>query len=180
MDIWEQHFGLVDDCLRACVFGDYIFRQNPPVDSAWLAIGDMCYADAVVSWNQLFGQRSQETHWSKLTKQIKIPEGGKLRPFGRDMILEYLSITDEEWIRYHKEMVDMRNVRIAHLNLSQSVDSIPNLNKAMWCSYLYRNWLTEALHLGNRIGLNISVSEQRAKDVTEIFKNKIHNAYNGI
>ncbi|GAB0153227.1 hypothetical protein MnBA_26270 [Marinobacterium sp. BA1] len=150
------------------------------MDSAWFAIGDMCYADAVISWNQLFGQRSQETHWSRLTEKIKIPEGDKLRPFGRDMIIEYLSISNEEWVRYHKEMVDMRNMRIAHLNLSQTVDVIPNLTKAMRCSYLYRDWLTEALHLGKRLGIDINISSQRAKDASEIFRSQIHNAYNGI
>lgn len=180
MNIWDQHFGLADDGLRACIFGDYIWRQKVDRKSAWVAIADMCYADAVISWNQLFGQHSQETHWSKLVSQLTIPPDDKLKLFGKEMIIDYLGISNDEWNLYHQRMVETRNVRIAHLNVTHSIDTLPNITKAMQCCYLYRDWLTEALHFGNRQGFNINVSEHRASDAVKIYKEQIYKAFNGL
>jgi|TARA_R100000501_G_C2612296_1_gene106593 hypothetical protein len=180
MDLWTQQFGLVDDCLRACVFGEYIWSQNPPEDSAWPALSDICYSDAIISWNQLFGQRSQETHWTKLVKNIEIPDGDKLKPFNKEMIITYLGIIEKEWEAFHKLMVDSRNTRVAHLNVGFSIYTLPNITKAMHTAYLYRDWLTEALHLGNRLGYNINVSQDRAKDAVEKYRELIANAYSGL
>lgn len=180
MDLWIQQFGLVDDCLRACVFCDYIWRQNPPEDSAWPAISDICYSDAVISWNQVFGQRSQETHWTKLVHKIEIPTDDKLKPFKQEMIAMYLGVTETEWEEFHKLMVNARNTRIAHLNVGYKIKNLPNITKAMHTAYLYRDWLTEALHLGNRIGYNIKISQDRAKDAVKKYREIIARSYNGL
>ena len=78
MDLWTQKFSLLDDCLRSCVFASHIWKKRPVEGSAWVNIADLCYTDAILSWNKLFGQRNQETHWSKLAPKVKIPEGDKL------------------------------------------------------------------------------------------------------
>lgn len=175
-----QHFGLADDCLRACVYADFIQRQNPYPDSAWSAMRDLCYSDAVITWNQLFGQKSQETHWSKLTSQIQIPAGDKLKPFNKQMIIDFLEISEQEWIDYHDLMVNMRNKRVVHLVAEFPLETMPNISKAMHCCYLYRDWLTEALHLGNRLGHKLTISDQRAQDVVKIFESQIIHAYKGM
>lgn len=179
MNILAQHFSITDNCLRACVYADFIGRQKVKRDSAWASIMQLCYAEAVLSWNQLFGQQSQETHWSHLVNEFTIPPEDKLKPFSKEMILRYLSISDEEWGRYHQSMVNVRNVRIAHLNVAHAIEVLPNITIAMHCCYLYREWLTEVLHFGNRQGFNIKISSDRASDAVKFFENQIREAYIG-
>lgn len=183
MDLWTQKFSLLDDCLRSCVFTSYIWEKKPQEGSAWVNIADLCYSDAILSWNKLFGQKNQETHWSKLSPQVKIPEVDALRPFDRDLIIEFLKISEEEWNNYHKSMVDFRNTRLAHLNMKQRVEMLPNLTLAMHCCYLYRDWLSEALRMANRSGQSghkIKVADQKASDSVKFFKEQIKLACNGL
>lgn len=180
MDLFSQQIGLVDDCLRACVYSDFIWKQNPPKDSAWLSIADMCYADLVISWNSLFGQNSQETHWKNFVSQITLNENQKLKIFDKEMLISYLNITESEWAAYHNEMVDTRNVRIAHLNVAKPIKQLPNLTIAMHCCYLYRDWLMELLQLKQNDGLPVKVSQQRAKDAVKIYSQQIQSAYVGL
>ena len=180
MDPWNQQLGLTDDCLRACVFADYIGRQKPPFESAWESIVDICYSDAIITWNQIFGQRSQETHWSKFVEKLEIPKGDKLKPFNKDIIISYLGVSEKEWAEYHQSMVDVRNVRIAHLNTDHSLETLPNITKAMHCAYIYRDWLLEAILLANRMGFNFKVSETRAKDAVNTYRAQIEKAYHGL
>ena len=177
MDVWTLHFGLIDDCLRSCVFCDYISRQNPPVESAWPAIADMCYSDAVMSWTQVFGQNSQETHWRKLVERLPIPPAENLKPFSQEMILSYLKISSNEWKAFHRSMLEMRNTRLAHMNISCGLDEYPNITYALQSAYIYREWLTESLLLGNRLGYKINVSEDRAEDAVLRYRNLIAKAY---
>ncbi|MCU8091650.1 hypothetical protein L5M18_08745 [Shewanella sp. SM20] len=178
MDIFSQQFQIIDNGLRGCVFGDYIVRNNTDNDHAWGSIMNMCYAEAVISWNQIFGQTSQETHWSKLVSQITIPPGDKLKIFNKEMILKYLKISEDEWVKYHQSMVDFRNVRIAHLNIQHTIEVIPDITKAMHCLYLYREWLTEVLHFGVRQGFNIKICNDKAADTVRCYKEQIHKAFN--
>lgn len=178
MDIFTLHFGLIDDCLRACVFCDYIARQSPPKESAWPAIADMCYSDAVLSWTKIFGQKSQETHWRKLAERIPIPPSENLKPFSKEIILSYLKINIEEWDAYHRSMLDMRNTRLAHMNVAYHLDDFPNITYALQSAYIYREWLTESLYLANRLGYKFNVSDDRAEDVVFRYKKLIEKAYN--
>ena len=77
-------------------------------------------------------------------------------------------------------MVDVRNVRIAHLNTTHFLGELPNITKAMHCSYIYRDWLLEALLLANRMGSNFIVSDTRAKDAVNTYRAQIEKAYNGL
>ncbi len=120
MNEWNQQFGLVHDCLRACVFGDYLTKKNSK-HGAWPSIADMCYSDAVISWNSIFGVYSSETHWKTFVSKIEIPKGDELKDFNKDMIIEYLGITETTWGAFHKSMVDARNTRIVHLNTKQKI-----------------------------------------------------------
>jgi len=180
MDLFSQQIGLVDECLRACVFSDYIWKQNPPQDSAWLSIADMCYSDLVMSWNSLFGQDNQETHWKKFVNKITFSKDLELKLFDKKMLLLYLNITESEWAIYHKEMVNTRNVRIAHLNISKTVEQLPNITIAMHCCYFYRDWLMELLQVKQKEGLQIKISQQRAKDAVNIYSQQIKSAYTGL
>lgn len=178
MNELEIQFGIIHDCMRGTIYGDFLGRKELS-NSAWPSIMDMCYADAIISWNQVFGQRSQDTHWSKFVKKLKLPEGTKLKPFTKQIILDYLEITDEEWKIYHCSMVKMRNIRIAHINISESLD-VPNTTWALHCCYIYREWLIQALHILKENGLDIKITEDKSKQVLLTFKEQINNSYNGL
>lgn len=179
MNEWDQQFGLVHDCLRACVYGDFLAQERNQ-NGAWPSIMDMCYADAVISWNSVFGGDNNETHWKKFVSKISIPKEDKLKPFDKQMIIEYLGITDQEWKKFHKVMGDVRNTRIAHLNVKQNLHELPNITWAMHSCYLYREWLIQSLHLGNRLGYKIKIADQTTKQVVNEFKSQIKSAYTGL
>lgn len=180
MDLFSQQIGLVDDCLRAYVYADFICKQKPPLGSAWVPIADMCYADLVICWNGLFGQNSQETHWKKFVAQITLTKEDNLKLFNKDMLLSYLDISETEWSSYHEEMKNTRNVRVAHLNTNIDINHLPNITIAMHCCYLYRDWLMELLCVMQKRGLQLKVSQQRAKDAVQIYTQQIERAYAGI
>ncbi len=50
----------------------------------------------------------------------------------------------------------------------------------MHSCYLYREWLIQALHLGNRLGYKIEVSNQSTKEVMKEFELQINDAYAGL
>ena len=180
MDSFSQQIGLVDDCLRAGVYADFLFRQRPPEGCAWLPIADMCYADLIISWNCLFGQNSQETHWKKFVDQIILTKEDNLKLFSKNMLLSYLDIDDEDWSAYHEEMKNTRNVRIAHLNTNVNIDVLPNITIAIHCCYLYRDWLMELLCVMQKRGIVVNVSQHRAKDAMQIYLQQIKKSYSGI
>ncbi len=85
VDWIEVQFGLVHDCIRACIYADHIANAKPK-EAAWLSIVDMCYSDAIISWNAIFGNNSQETHWEKLLEVLPPPLNSALKPFSKAII----------------------------------------------------------------------------------------------
>ena len=74
-------------------------------------------------------------------------------------------------------MVDVRNVRIAHLNTNVEVPHLPNTTWLLHSCYIYREWLIEALHLGRRLGFTIKINEQSTKEVMNDFEHQIKCAH---
>jgi len=175
----DIQFGLVHDCIRACVYGDFIARKKP-TKGAWPSLMDMCFSDSIITWNQLFGVRSQETHWSKFVSQLKIPQGEKLKPFSKEIITGYIEISDSEWTIFHDKMTATRNTRVAHFNIEQELESLPNITWALHSAYIYREWLMQVLEMQSRYGSTRSVTEQSTKWVLDHFYNEISDAYNGL
>lgn len=171
----EQQFGLVHDCMRACVYGDYIERVAPK-DEAWMSIRDMCYSDAIISWSSIFGVYSEETHWKKLVEQFECPKGERLRVFSSSSIEAYLGISHDEWQEFWKKVIDVRNHRIAHTVVSYRIEDLPNVTWLLSSSYIYREWLIELLKLGKRLGHDIKVTEQSSRWVIDNFKRQIREA----
>ena len=161
------------------MYGDFL-AQKKVQEGAWPSIMDMCYADAVISWNSIFGQRSQETHWSKFVSKITIPKNDKLKPFDRHVVIGYIETNEEEWTAFHTAMVNVRNTRIAHLNTNKDLHGLPNITWLLHSCFIYREWLIQALHLGNRLGYEIKITDQNTKEVIEGFKSQIANAYTGL
>jgi hypothetical protein len=172
IDPLEVQFHLVHDCIRACVYADYIGRLKPKA-TAWLSIADMLYGDAVMSWNAIFGTTSQETHWKKLAVQLVIPPGANLKPFGRGMIVEYLKTTEKEWAAFHASMIDFRNTRLAHFNHSVIREDFPHLTWVLHSSYLYREWLLSLLHARKNAGEKLTITDTTGTKMLELFKEQI-------
>lgn len=172
IDPIEIQFHLVHDCIRACVYADFIARKKPK-EVAWLSICDMCYSEAIISWNALFGTNSQNSHWKKMVAKIPLPSRSRVKPFGKEMIAAHLKTTEKEWEQYHASMVDFRNNRLAHFNLNVVREDFPNFNWAMNSAYLYRKWLLSLLMEYKKAGLNIKTTETNGEMMLEMFRKQI-------
>jgi hypothetical protein len=175
----DIQFGLVHDCMRACVYGGFLAKERP-TKGAWPSLMDICYSDAIITWNQLFGVWSQETHWSKFDSQLKIPQGDKLKPFSKEIITDFIKISDNEWEAFHEQLTTTRNTRIAHLNIDQKLESLPNITWALHSAYIYREWLIQVLEMEKRYGSTRSITEQTSQHVQKHIYNEISNDYKGL
>ena len=162
VDRIEVQFGLAHDCIRACVYGNYIARRES-ARPAWLSIMDMCYADAVITWNQLFGTDSQHAHWKGFTALLPIPSGVPLKPFGREVICDYIGINEEQWTSYHTSMVRTRNNWLAHFDHRSLLADLPDLTWALHSAYIYRAWLLELLKGYRACGHDIVIGMLRSR-----------------
>lgn len=154
----EIQFGLAHDCIRACVYSNYIARKKS-TKVAWLSLMDTCYADAVITWNQLFGTNSQQAHWKAFTHSVALPTGTKLKPFGKNIICDYLKITEVQWASYHAAMVQTRNSCLAHFDHQADHAELPELTWALHSAFLYRAWLLELLKEYQSQGHDILIDE---------------------
>ena len=168
----EVQFDLTHDCIRACVYADYIARVQPRGD-AWPSICDTLYADAILSWNHLFGTNSQESHWKKWVERAPVPTGSRLKPFAASMIAQCLNTTLDDWAAYHAQLVDLRNNRIAHFDWKVAQNNLPNLTWAMHSAYLYRDWLLQLLQAYRDSGIALSIADMSSRAMLEMFKTQI-------
>jgi hypothetical protein len=172
IDPLEIQFHLVHDCVRACIYADFIAR-NKPKGAAWLSICDMLYSEAVISWNAIFGTNSQDSHWKNMIKKLPIPNNSNIKPFCKDMILDYLKTDAVEWEKYHASMVDFRNKRLAHFDFKVVREEFPNFTWAMNSAYLYREWLISLLLEYRKTGKDIAVTETSGEAMVALFKSQI-------
>ncbi|AKX54615.1 hypothetical protein AKN90_02010 [Thiopseudomonas alkaliphila] len=120
---------------------------------------DTCYADAVITWNQLFGTNSQQAHWKAFTHSVALPTGTKLKPFGKNIICDYLKITEDQWASYHATMIQTRNCYLAHFDHQTDHTELPGLIWALHSAFLYRAWLLELLKEYQSQGQDILIDE---------------------
>jgi len=85
VDPIDLQLHVVHDCIRACIYADHMARQKRP-ELAWISLCDICYAEAVISWNGIFGTDAQPSHWKQLLELLPVPEFSDLRPFSSDVI----------------------------------------------------------------------------------------------
>lgn len=172
IDPLAVQFGLIHDCVRACVFGDYIMRRRDKLD-AWWSIADMCYSDAVLSWNGIFGVDSQESHWKNFTKQESIPINSKLNPFSADLLLRHLGMSCSEWSSYWKTMTQVRNKRLAHFDHRVSMSDYPNVTKALHSACFYRLWLKSLVEEKNKFGEGVAFDGPTNDEMINLFRSQI-------
>jgi len=172
VDRIEVQFGLAHDCIRACVYGNYIARRKSTC-AAWLSLMDMCYTDAVITWNQLFGTDSQHAHWKAFTAMIPVPSGSQLKPFGREVICNYIGIDERQWSSYHEAMIRTRNNWLAHFDHRSPLTDLPDLTWALHSAYLYRAWLLELLKEYRRRGHNLVIDETPGEVILNMLEEQI-------
>jgi hypothetical protein len=175
----QQQFNIVHDCIRACVFFDHIYRQKP-TNCAWHSLKGMCYSDAIITWNKLFGVWSQETHWKNFVSTIKIPVNGEFELFTKEKMIDAIEMTESQWDTFHQSMLDTRNTRVAHLNLTQEIDSLPKLKWVILSACFYREWLVQVLKKDKAIDFSKNIAEQSSSWVVNDFYEQIRAAYNGL
>ena len=172
IDQLEVQFHLVHDCIRGCVYAASI-QKCQPKGGAWLSICDMCYSEAVIAWNAIFGTNSQKAHWKHMVCNLPKPSNSKIKPFGKDMITDHLQISMKEWEAYHKSMLEFRNIRLAHFNHNTIIKSFPNITWAMESAYLYRHWLLLLLKECKKEGQEIKITDTSGKEMVALFEKQI-------
>jgi hypothetical protein len=175
LDPLAIQFGLLHDCIRACIYADYIIRKEIKHD-AWWSIADMCYADAVTSWNCIFGANSQESHWKKFVSQAAIPQKSNLKPFSRGLLVQHLGISESVWGEFWKSMTDVRNKEIAHIDPNHSFDHLPNTTLLLHSACCYRDWLIALMEEQRKSGKSISFEGPTNTEVIHLFKTQIKTA----
>jgi len=171
LDPLDVQFGLAQDCIRACIFADHI-RKTKPKAAAWPSLLDMCYSDAIMSWNALFGTDSQDSHWKNWVAKVSPPNGSKLIPFHRRMIVLYIGTTEKEWANYHRQMTEFRNKRLAHF-VHVSLGDPPNITWALHSAYIYREWLVSLVREYQISGSPVQVTDTSGQEMLDLFKTQI-------
>lgn len=77
-------------------------------------------------------------------------------------------------------MTTTRNTRIAHLNVDQKLELLPNMTWTFHSAYIYREWLIQVLEMKKRYGSTRGITEQTSQQVQEHFYNEINNDYKGL
>lgn len=168
----EVQFGLADDCIRACAYCNHIAKTRS-IHVAWSSIMDMCYQDAIISWNVIFGKYSQQGHWKHFTERLPVPRGSRLLPFGKTLICNNLGITPLEWDDYWLKMTEIRNNYLAHFNHEAEYGELPGLQWAFQTACLYRDWLKSLLVEYKRVGYNISIDETSTNEIVTLLESQI-------
>ena len=106
---------------------------------------------------------------------MPIPKDSKLKPFGKDLIIEELGIKTEEWEAYHADMVKMRNTRLAHFNFEVTKNKLPNITWSFRSACLYREWLITLLKEYNEIEIdkNFKITKTTNEEMVNLFKSQI-------
>ncbi|ACB35384.1 hypothetical protein Lcho_3124 [Leptothrix cholodnii SP-6] len=171
IDPLDVQFGLAHDCIRACIFADHIQKTKPKA-SAWPSLLDMCYSDAIMSWNAIFGTDSQDSHWKNWVAKVSPPKNSPLRPFHRSMIVSCLNTTETAWMHYHQRMTEFRNKRLAHF-VHAPVGDPPNITWALHSACLYREWLISLVRAYQDAGFSVRASEKTGQEMLEQFRAQI-------
>jgi hypothetical protein len=98
---------------------------------------------ATLAWCNVFGSYKEDMHWTK-TPAGKMAE--EARKDFRDRVLCETGLTQEQWERYHQEMLDFRDKSVAHLDLRDPFDEpIPRFDTALHVANAYQEWARDLI-----------------------------------
>lgn len=174
VDTTSLQFSLTHDCIRACIYSQYI-QKFCKDRAAWISLGDMCFSEAIMCWNQIFGTDSQGCHWKKFVSASDIPRHSKLKPFSVENIIEHLKIDEASWSGYHRSMVEFRNDRLAHFHTFNLYPNPPSIEWALASACAYRGWLCELIKAKEFTGLPVQLSSISEEQMLLQFQSEIEN-----
>ncbi len=90
----------------------------------WYSTYGNCIDMCILEWCKLFGGKNEEHYWEKVTN----------KPL--DFLLQKLSITQDEWDKYVKEMRQQRDTFVAHQDQENEM-YIPHMDLAYKSVCLY-------------------------------------------
>ncbi len=100
----------------------------------------------IVQWCQLFGNRAEDIHWSKLELANEYPQ------FDRQTILDVTEYSFPEWEEYHGNIKGIRDKFFAHFDLDQLRGNVPDFEPALSVLLAYRHHLIEVIEHANEQG----------------------------
>jgi hypothetical protein len=109
----------------------------------WRSTCDAHLGLATVAWCKVFGSYKEDIHWTKTPTRKVAKEA--LKNF-RERILRESRLTENEWKRYHQEMLDFRDKYVAHLDLHDPFsEAIPRFDTALEVAYDYQDWASDPI-----------------------------------
>lgn len=89
---------------------------------------------AVLEWCKVFGSNAENTHWKKI-----VPEDE--HDNFRDLLLQNIGMSKEEWLSYWDSMKKYRDRQVAHYGELPADATYPVLDHAIDSSYFYYKYL---------------------------------------
>lgn len=136
----------IDECVRGVLYYRTIQGLNP-MPAHWRFIKGVLLRHAIIQWCQIFGSKGEQIHWSKLAEGQAVVE-----PFDRAAILAATKLPEEQWLKYHKDITELRNKFLAHFDMDSLKGHIPHLDPALASILAYRNWIVRLLQVANEKG----------------------------
>jgi hypothetical protein len=100
---------------------------------------------ATIAWCNAFGSRNSDMHWTKTTiGEISKEEQENFR----ERVLSKAGFTQEEWERYHRDMLAFRNKFVAHVESNHFKDPVPSFDPALQVAYAYDEWVRDLTRPG--------------------------------
>jgi hypothetical protein len=130
---------ILDECTRAILYSRKYHQLG--INNHNIFIKGCLTKTSVIQWCQLFGNRTEDIHWSKLD----LTRGSS--PFGRAQILQCTDFNEEEWTDYHRQMIEIRNKFFAHFDIDQLISHVPPFEPALKTLLCYRQWLIDQIEI---------------------------------
>lgn len=140
VDVFCEQFPIVKRFLYHLTCYKELHRVYQDLDlksEFWTHTIDAHLLQASILWCMVFGSDGcNPTHWKKLCDY----DLTTLQRSFREALFKRVSLTQETWDAYWKEMVEFRGGYAAHRELSYS-KPVPNFKLAQEVAYFYDEWI---------------------------------------
>lgn len=168
-----MQFNLCHDVMRSIAYFRHIAGLQSQTEALTYA-KNVFLEHAVINWAKLFGNYSEDTHWTKVANHT---ESKITQLFDKNVILTSVSLEESEWYKYHKNMTVLRNQFFAHFNTSSYSAHIPSLEPALLSTYAYREWLSKLIDAAKRNRMLVINNAEPNEVVISIFKATASEAF---
>lgn len=144
----EMHIQIVWSAVRLVLVQRVLYEVLPDTRvDLWRVMQGASLDYGLIEWCQIFGNRSDDTHWTKLVPNER-------HDTFREGLLAAVGKSGEEWEEYHSAMKDYRDQLAAHHDLDAKPTHYPAFDPALEAAYyyydnfLYPTWSAD--HSGTR------------------------------